>query len=327
MRQRSLKQDKNDWNEFRHHRDRFSGCLANEFMQEMPLVWTAEGASVPLRGIMRGGAAFLVCNGPSFNDLDKRPLNYCYTMALNNGPAACYTRFVPSAWTLVDDPSRFLLSIWLNPQIQKFVPHAHAGKPLWTSLNGKDEPYTIEGRPAVVRDCPNVLYFHRNEKFEASRFWIEDTFNWGMHSDFTDSHGHKGGRSVMLVALKMLFQLGFRRIYIVGADFKMAPDKKYSFDEVREKGAINCNNATYAALNDRLKEALPHAEALGLTIRNCTPDSGLKAFEYLPYEDALKDVFSWCGGDYRNLFNGFERTAGMYVDPKKKLEQWKSKGI
>jgi hypothetical protein len=273
---------------------------------------------------MRGAPAFLICNGPSFNDLDKRPLNYCYTMTVNNGPAACYSRFAPSAWTLVDDPSRFLLSIWLNPKIQKFVPHAHAGKLIWNSMNGKDEPYLVPGtdRPMVVRECPNVLYIHRNEKFEASRFWVEDTFNWGMHSDYTDAYGHKGGRSVMLIALKLLFQLGFRRIYILGADFKMDAQHKYSFDEERGKGAIKCNTETYAALNDRLTDANKHAKELGLEIYNCYEQSGLKAFEHRPYETALADVFSWCGGDYRNLYTGYERTQGMYVDPKEKMKKW-----
>jgi len=318
VRQRALKKDRNDWKEFRHHRDRLVGSYSNEWLQDMPAWWTADGASLPLRGQMRGQHAFLVCNGPSFNGLDKRPLDYAYTMTVNNGPAACYQRFVPSAWTMVDDPSRFLASIWLNPAIQKFVPHAHSEKPIWNSFNGRNELFTVNGKPVKVRQCPNVVYIHRNEKWHAPRYWIEDTFNWGNHTDITDEYGHKGGRSVMLVALKLLFHLGFRHIYLLGADFKMDENHKYSFDEERKRGAINCNTSTYKALNDRLADARQYAEDMGLHIYNCNPDSGLTAFEHKSYDDAIKEAFWWADGDYRNLFNGNERTNGMYQSPEKK---------
>lgn len=173
IRQRSLKQDMNDDSAFRHGRERHVGCIATEFNQTVPMFFTREGASIDMIGQYKGTSVFMICNGPSFAKLDRSLLNKpgIMTIGINNGPRT----FRPNFWTCVDDPSRFLKSIWLDPKIMKFIPQAHFEKcifdngPAWSMMTTK------------VGDCPNVVGFRRNEKFVANRFFYENTIGWGNH--------------------------------------------------------------------------------------------------------------------------------------------------
>lgn len=302
-RRRSLLKDKADWDQFRHHRDRHIGfCISNEFYQQVPFLYTREGCQVNIIGNYRGASAFLICNGPSLAKLDLSLLKKpgIITYGINNGPRTIR----PNFWTCVDDPKRFLKSIWLDPCICKIVPHSFAEKKIFDNEKWED-------MDMLVGDCPNVLYFHRNEKFMADRFLFEDTINWGNHGDYG------GGRSVMLPSLRMLFILGFRTIYLLGVDFKMSENYTYHFDEQRSKGAVKCNMNTY----DRLKsEYLPGLKSVfdeeGFDIFNCNPESELKVFPFISYEEAI-DKATRPLGDVAN-----ERTWGMYSKPTER-QKWK----
>ena len=182
-RRRSLLKDKNDVRTFRQHRDRHIGhSVSNEYYQQTPFFFTRECAQLNLVGQYKGASAFLICNGPSLvsGDYDLSQLNRpgVITYGINNGPAT----FRPTFWSCVDDPSRFLKSIWLDPQITKFVPQAHAEKPIFDNDTWKD--MKAEGRKVLVGECPNVIYFHRNEKFVADRWLYEDKINWGCSKDY-----------------------------------------------------------------------------------------------------------------------------------------------
>lgn len=310
MREKSLKVDKNDFNAFRDGRRKHMGtCISSEFYQPIPFFFTREKMPLHLVGQYRGWPAFLICNGPSIvngkYDLSLLKHPGIMTYGVNNGPRTIR----PNFWTCVDDPRRFIKSIWLDPQITKFIPHAFHDKPLWD--NEKWEELSFGGRKIVVGDCPNVVYFHRNEKFVADRFLFEDTLNWGNHADFG------GGRSVMLPAIRILFLLGFRKVYLMGADFKMTTDYTYHFDEQRQNGAVKCNMSTY----DRLKEEYfpsikPYFDAEGFQVFNCNPDSELKVFPFKDYNEAIQESISVIG----DIMN--ERTYGMYTKPEER-EKWK----
>jgi hypothetical protein len=303
-RRRSLLKDGNDIKAFRHHRDRHLGhAVSNEFYQQTPFFFTRECASMNLVGQYKGASAFLVLNGPSLvsGDYDLSKLNKpgVITYGVNNGPAT----FRPTFWSCVDDPGRFLKSIWLDPAITKFVPHAHAEKPIFDNETWSD--METDGKKTLVGECPNCVYFHRNEKFVASRWLFEDKINWG------NSKQYGGCRTVMLPAIRILFLLGFRKIYLLGADFTMTEDYAYHFDEKREKGAVNCNMKTYKRLRDvYFPELKPYFKEEGLEIFNCNPDSGLKdVFDYVPFDDAIDEIT----GPLGEVAN--ERTWGMYCKP------------
>lgn len=303
-RRRSLKKDVNDFKQFRYGRDRHLGVsVSSEFYQPVPFFFTREGSNLPLIGNYRGGSIFIVCNGPSLASgnydlsLLKRPGVMTYGM--NNGARTIR----PNFWTCVDDPRRFLKSIWLDPCITKFVPHAHAEKAIFDNEKWEDMDF-------LVGQCPNVVYYHRNEKFMADRFLFEDTINWGNSGD------NGGGRSVFLPVLRICFLLGFRNIYLLGADFKMSSTYTYHFDEQRAKGAVNCNMSTYDRLkNDYLPALKPYLDAEGVNVFNCNPESELKVFDYMPYEEAVKNA-TFELGDVQN-----ERTWGMYSKPEER-KKW-----
>ena len=301
---RSLYKEKADGEQFRHHRNRNIGhSISNEFYQPCPFFFTRESAQVNVIGNYRGSSAFLICNGPSIvngdYDLSLLKLPGVITMGINNGPKTIR----PNFWTCVDDPKRFLLSIWLDPTIQKIVPHAHAEKKLFDSTTWKDSDI-------LVGQCPNVLYYHRNAKFHAERWLYEDTINWGN----TGEHG--GCRSVMLPALRILFLLGFRRVYLMGADFTMSEDYTYHFDEQRATAAVKCNLNTYDKMkNEYFPQLKPYFDAEGFEVYNCNQNSGLKVFPYMPFDQAVSECTTRLG----DIFN--ERTWGMYSKPSER-QKW-----
>ncbi|MFA7219312.1 MAG: hypothetical protein WC119_02250 [Synergistaceae bacterium] len=300
-----MKKDVNDWKQFRFGRDRHLGVsVSTEFYQPVPFFFTREGSNLNLIGHYRGSSLFIICNGPSLASgnydlsLLKRPGIMTYGM--NNGARTIR----PNFWTCVDDPKRFLKSIWFDPCITKFVPHAHAEKPIFDNEQWQDTKI-------LVGQCPNVIYYHRNEKFVAERFLFEDTINWGNSGD------NGGGRSVMLPVIRIAFLLGFRTIYLLGADFKMSSDYTYHFDEQRSKGAVNCNMSTYDRLkSEYLPQLKPYLDAEGVQVFNCNPESELGVFDYMPYEQAIANASAPLG-DVDN-----ERTWGMYSKPEER-QKWK----
>jgi hypothetical protein len=302
-RRRSLLKDKTDDNAFRFSRDRHLGVsVSNEFFQPVPFFFTREGSQLNLLGHYRGGSIFIICNGPSFAalDHDKLRLPGIMTYGMNNGAAT----FRPNFWTCVDDPSRFLKSIWADPSIMKFVPQAHFEKKLFDSIDGKWQMTKTK-----VGECPNVVGYRRNEKFMAERFLFEDTINWGNHKDYG------GGRSVMLPVIRICFLLGFRKVYLLGCDFNMSEEYTYHFDEQRAKGAVNCNRSTYNRLKDEYFPQLkPIFDEVGFEVYNCNPNSGLKVFPHVSFDDAVAEATGRVG----NTEN--ERTYGLYSKPGEKKQ-------
>lgn len=310
MRKESLEKDKNDDGALRngHMRDE-KELFHQEFLSNVPFFFNAWGSEIDLVGHYKGASAFLICNGPSLSSgkydisMLKRP--GIITMGINNGPRTIR----PNLWTCVDDPKRFIKSIWLDPCIQKFVPMSFATKALFNNENWCDM-MDEHGKPYLVRNCPNMTYIRRNEKFQADRYLVEDTINWG------NSAKNGGSRSVMLSAIKILYLLGFRKVYLLGADFDMTGEKTYHFDEQREKGAVKGNMSTYEALKNVYFPSLkPHFEKVGYNIYNCNLESQLKVFDFVRYEDAIEEA-TYKLGDIKN-----ERTWGLYSKPEER-QKW-----
>lgn len=288
--------------EWGRKRDEGYQHFSHRMKQPAPMFFTQDNHPLFIGDMYRGRSAFLICGGPSFGELDHAPLRApgVLTMGLNNSVRT----FRPNLWCSVDSPDHWIRSVWLDPTIQKFVPVSHAEKRIFNSD-------TWQFMRLRVGDCPNVVYYRRNEKFQASQFLWEDTFNWGNHSDFG------GGRSVMLVAVRILFELGIRRLYLLGADFGMSADAKYHFDQNRHPGSISGNNSTYQKMNGWFKELRPFFEREKFYVFNCNPKSNLKAFDYISYESALEEVHSHL--DFVDTTQ--ERTRNLYdTDTREKEE-------
>lgn len=251
-------------------------------------LYTADFDSISLGGFYKGRSAFLVLSGSSLNDLDLTRLDRrgIVTMGVNNS----WTVHRPTLWTCVDDPGRFIDTGWKDPGVLKFVPVCHWGRKL-----------RIQAGDVIMRDSayrvaqmPSVLFFRRSNHFDHERFLTGDTVPSGNDPKSTDSLGIKGKRSVMLVALRLLHHLGFRTVYLLGCDFRMAADHKYAFDETREAAAIRHNNVLYDSLSRRFEALLPHFEKHRFRVVNCSPGSGLGVFERMTYEGAIAAVSAEC---------------------------------
>lgn len=304
------KLDLNDHAKLRHNRDRNLGFKIGQYVQPPPFLFNRDGLNIFLGDIYRGQSAFLILGGPSFGTLiggesefkGKRVSNRellngpgFVTMATNNAPRT----FRPNLWTMVDDPGNFIKSIWLDPKITKFVPFDHAEKRIFDNEAWKD-------MDVLTGECPNVHFYRRNEHFAPNQFLTESTFNWGEHSDSVDAVGNKGGRSVMLVALKLLYYLGIRKVFLLGCDFKMDDKTKYHFDQDRTASSQKGNNSTYNILKTRFEALLPEFEKAGLKVFNCNLESDLKVFPTIPFEEAIQIATN----DMPDIAN--ERTAGLY---------------
>ncbi len=256
-----------------------------------------------------GSTAFIIAGGQSFSKIDCASLRFAWTMTLNNSSST----FRGNANCVVDEPSRFSYSVWLDPTVQKFVPLEFFESPLWDNRYLTETSGNVGQRWRLadkrLRDCPNVVGYRRNDRFDASQFLHEETINWGCHAKYG------GGRSVMLPALRILYLLGFRRVYLLGVDFEMSETKKYHFDEDRGKGAISCNMRTYQRLQRWFAELQPYFLKEGFVVRNCNPDSKLTIFPFTPFDEAIDEALAPLG-DYRK-----ERTRGMYSSLEDKLAE------
>lgn len=285
--------------------------------------WPAEIADVYFQQ-HRPACAFLVLNGPSLDACDRELLSQpgIITAGANNGAA----HFRPHLWFSVDNPARFLSSVWLDPTICKLVGDGKMGDHIrdedkWDAAgNPQVGDFKTEGTPAweinkrvaeenpgadrkaikakaedavrewhaqwfshlTVADCPNVVFCKLNTDFDPSTFLTESHFNMGNHKD------HGGGRSVMLFAIKALFVMGFRRVYLIGCDWYMAQNYTYGFDEKRHQGAVDNNNTSFGRITSMLVQAQDHFREEGFRLENCTQPSFLTAIPYRSLEDAVE---------------------------------------
>ena len=106
------------------HNNRFSP-------EKSPFVRIRDGIATPidLRGLFRDQACFLTASGPSLAHLDISPLKKpgVVTMGLNNSPKILR----PKLWLSVDNPARFLESVWRDPTIMKFCGTGKWKQPIW----------------------------------------------------------------------------------------------------------------------------------------------------------------------------------------------------
>jgi hypothetical protein len=271
---------------FRHARERKEGFHVGRYLQTPPFFFTADCHQVNLVDHFKGASLFLVCGGPSLKEMNLDFLNHrgFISMGVNNDSAVHRT----SMWVSVDDPSHFCDAIWRDPGVMKFCPLCHANKNIFKRSRGGR---LVKDDSAKVSDMPNLLFYRRNETFRAEQFLYEDSLNWGNEKHLKDAYGHKGSRSVMYIAIRLAFLLGFRTVYLVGCDFRMEEGKEnYAFPQDRTGDSVRGNNSTYRIFNDRMQRVLPYLEQEGMEVFNCTPQSGLTVWPFLPLGEAIRKV-------------------------------------
>ena len=261
-------------------------------------ILSTEGEPVRLDGLYQGRSAFLVLAGPSVKEIDLDPLGApgVLSMGVNNSPANNHKgvkKHRPQLWCCGDAASRFVRSIWEDPTILKFLP---ADRKTNTIFDSREWKYVKRN----AEQCPGVMLYRRANTFDPQTYLTDPAaIQWGRE-------GH--GFSVMLVALRLLFVLGVRTVYLVGADFSMSTDNTYAFEEGRGPGAVSNNKTLFGKLNRFFDQVRPIFEHYGFNVFNCNPDSGLHSFNHVSYEDALNSV----SDEFGNIDVETEPTRGMY---------------
>jgi hypothetical protein len=115
-----------------------------------------------------------------------------------------------------------------------------------------------------------------------------------------------------MAAVRIMYLLGIRKLFLLGVDFKMNKDYHYHFEQSRHTGSVNGNNSTYKSMMKWFGEMQEQFLSLGFKVYNCNPDSALTVFPYKPFDKAI-DI----------ALKGFpvvdnERTDGMYTQQKDK---------
>lgn len=257
--------------------------LPAQYQHQVPLL-TTDYLPAYLENQYRSRSAFLACSGPSLltHDLQQLQQRGIVTMAVNN--AAKIVR--PQLWCCADPPYRFARTIWEDPTITKFLPIEQITETVELSPSNTSE---FASGPTVSQ-MPNVFGYIRNLNFSRETWLQEPSVNYGLNEGDSDPLGHEGVRSVLLVALKLLYHLGFRRVYLIGCDFRMAAGRSnYAFNQETDQKYIEKNCRSYEVLNDRLQYLRPTFEEHNYQVFNCTPESGLTAFPFMEYEQAVSE--------------------------------------
>lgn len=213
---------------------------------------------------------FLVCGGPSLNNQDLSLLQKLTVAAVNQVGA---THIRPDIWFSVDAPGRFHPKIWEDPAIVKFTTNKHRQDEYREFVNGQ---WAQQSR--AVDDLPNTHFFNCVDECSGSEFF-STTVSWSA------AGGHK---SVMMAALRILYWLGFRNVYLLGCDFAMSPDKGYAFDQPTDAIRRWENNRSFDDLNKTFGMLRPVFEKHSFKVYNCTPGGDLTTLPRLTLEAAIE---------------------------------------
>lgn len=269
--------------------------FADKWIDPLQLFDRTRNPAPSLRNLLAGRSVFLVCGGPSANDLPLEDLNRrgCWSFCVNN--MAGHHRFKPQAFVCSDPPSKFSSSIWLDPGIMKFVPLPKMG------LNRgrirekrRGEFHQLNISP---KDCPNTWGFQRRSwmKPDAS-FFLEEDAAWGNHDRGAEQTKEPKTVCTMLLAMRLLKFLGAFNVFMIGVDFGMDANKgpigNYAFDQIRDVDACVSNNEHYTIVNKWLCKMQQDGvfRKFGISFFNCNLMSNLRAFPYVSFERALTIV-------------------------------------
>lgn len=247
-----------------------------------------------LHNMLAGTPVFLLGGGPSTKQLDLNQLHQrgLWSMAVNNMAG----HFRSNAFVCSDPPSKFHDGIWRDPGIMKFVPLpklCSGGRGhLRTKVNGKIDMLMRDNKILTTADMPNMWAFGRRPWWQYDdTFFTEPEATWGNGNAGLLRTGNPKVFCTMLLAIRLLYYLGARRIFLVGVDFFMT-NEGYSFGQGRTSQAVGNNNAQYAVVNSGLCKMVERGvfKKFGLEIYNCCKNSGLRAFPYVEYDTAVRDT-------------------------------------
>jgi hypothetical protein len=214
--------------------------------------------------------AFLVGRGWSATPERRRFLRQqrIPVMAINDYPDDPYAK--PNYWCTGDPPGYFTERIWSDPEVMKFI-----------GIHNQNNERPRDGAFApkkLAKEAPNVWFFHHATNEMDTEHWLFHPFiAWG------STIGCEGGpkqlyakgaaRSSMLIGLKLLWFLGYRRIYLCGCDCDphQHPAPEY-----------------YNTIFHLLGELAPHFPKWGLQVTQTNPESWLRCFPMQKFDEVFR---------------------------------------
>ena len=217
---------------------------------------------VDLTGTYFGGALFLVGGSPTLKDepLELLQERGVVTMAVNNAAEIVY----PTMWVGGDRPECYSLRILQDPSILKFV----------NSMRMED---LVEGVP--WRSLPGTLVYECApwERYNFGNFLDRGPdFVWWNNTFF--------------IALQMAWRLGFRRVYLVGAEFRIDTDHQYAWPTVLKPEELVANSALYEKSVTWMASLQRLFARHGLAVKNCCEKSALRPrWGFVSLEEAVAE--------------------------------------
>jgi hypothetical protein len=253
------------------------------------------GTPVDLNGLWGPSPGFLVCGGPSLNDIPKERLRErgIISLAVNNSAG----HMPVSAWVFGDPQNKFHHGIHLDPKCLTFAPNGKLRK----KINVKNQDGKFRATDIRVMDCPGVMGFSRSSVFNKDTFLTDVSAHWGPGGK--QSEGKIKILDTMFLGLRLMHYLGCPRVYMLGVDFNMTSDRPYAFGQ--EKGG---RNGRYKKTNSLLKELRPVFEKAGFFVYNCNPKSKCDAFDYVSFEKAYLDCKGGIPPEPFDLSQWYEKT-------------------
>lgn len=142
-------------------------------------------------------SCWLLGGGPSLGETDLELISRSPIPVMTINLAGVHL-IRPQFWTSYDPSARFHRSIYLDPGVMKLV-HRRRAMDLVPETTFK------------VCDCPNTYFFDRDQERGFADFLSPD--NEGV-VDWADS---------LVQAIDLLYQLGFRKIFLAGCEMRVRP--------------------------------------------------------------------------------------------------------
>ena len=230
-----------------------------------PAQWVCNSHADP----KKNQAAFLVGRGWSATDTKRKLLCQLRipVMAINDYPDNPYMK--PRYWCSGDPPKYFSERVWTDPEVMKFV-----------GLHNRDGERPRDGAYApkrLAKEAPNTFFFHQaTDEMDVEHWLFHPFIAWGSTIGCKDGpkqlYEHGAARSSMLIGLKLLFFLGYRRVYLLGCDCDphQHPASEYWNTIFHLTGQI-----------------APHFKRWGYQVFQTNPNSHLRCFEFADFDKAI----------------------------------------
>jgi hypothetical protein len=216
---------------------------------------------VDLQNMYKDQPVFLLGGHPSIKneDLSLLQKNGVLSMSMNNTGTLARTDF----WLCADPPSCYSSSIIKDPSVLKFA-----------RLNYTNQ--LIDNK--MWKDYSSTLFYGGSDQIK-------------FHNLLEDHRQCAWWKNVFVIAIQILYHMGFRKIYTVGCHFNIDKKEQYAYETNLKDDEVHYNQATYNMVVNQIKECIPHFKNKGLEIISCTEGSKLnEIFAFKSFEDAINQV-------------------------------------